>query len=57
MSENLQEKRQLEVPSVHMRRPHCFGKLKQHIIVCNECSKQLECLQKYNLHELPLRHA
>jgi hypothetical protein len=49
MGQDAQE-RQLEASSILTRLPHCFGTLRQHVIVCNECSKQFECLQKYNSH-------
>jgi hypothetical protein len=51
------QRRKLEALRVHVRVPHCFGTLKQHIIICNECSKQFECLQEYKTHELLLQHA
>jgi hypothetical protein len=57
MSEELQEKIQLDVASVHLVRPRCFGTLRRHIIVCNECSKQYECMKEYNSHELLLNRA
>ncbi len=50
-------KGQLDASSFHEGPPDCFGTLRQHVIVCNECSKQFDCLKKYNSRETPLQHA
>jgi len=57
MSDELHENRPLDLASVHLARPRCFGTLRRHIIVCNECSKQYECMKEYNSHELLLSRA
>jgi hypothetical protein len=47
----------VDASSFHGQAPDCFGTLRQHVIICNECSKQFDCLKKYNLHKIIFEHA
>ncbi|MEM2119039.1 MAG: hypothetical protein QW840_02830 [Candidatus Bathyarchaeia archaeon] len=57
MNGEKQKKKLIELCSARLENPHCFGTLRQHVIICNECSKQYECIQEYTSHKLLLAHA